>query len=88
MSIGIKVRCAGLVFLALATAFAAEPQPALEAEVGVPMVRSWVPPVYPREAAAQKLKGRVHVRFIVDETGAVAGRGRWTTRTRFSRTRR
>ncbi len=45
--------------------------PPLEVEMGAPIVLSWVPPTYPKEAIAQKLDGRVQVRAIVDETGVV-----------------
>ena len=69
MSPKFRAACAGLAFLSSATVSAA--LPAVEAEVGVPIVRSWVPPVYPREAAKEKRQGRVHVRFIIDEAGAV-----------------
>jgi TonB family protein len=43
----------------------------LVVDMALPQVRSWVPPVYPREAIDQKLDGRVQVRLIIDETGIV-----------------
>jgi TonB family protein len=50
-----------------------DPKPApIEVEMGPPQILSWVPPVFPKEAVDQKLDGQVKVRFIVDETGAVA----------------
>lgn len=60
----------GLALLA-AAAGRAGTEPALVAEMGAPIAVSWVPPVYPQGAAARKLEGRVKVRFVVDETGAV-----------------
>jgi TonB family protein len=60
-----------------AAAFAAETKPdlkpaPLQVDVGAPMLLSWVPPVFPKEAIEQKLEGRVQIRFVVDESGSVA----------------
>ena len=71
MSAKIILGCTGLLLLAAAHALAADPAAGLEVELGVPQVRSWVPPVYPPEAVDKKLEGRVQVRFVIDETGAV-----------------
>ena len=58
---------------ALAAETKTDQKPApLEVEMGPPQILSWVPPVFPREAIDLKIDGRVKVRFIVDETGAVA----------------
>lgn len=38
---------------------------------GAAMVDEWVPPVYPADALAEKIGGRVVTRLIVDATGAV-----------------
>lgn len=38
---------------------------------GPAMVRDWTPPVYPADALADKVGGRVSVRIIVDPAGAV-----------------
>lgn len=43
----------------------------LKVDLALPEVRSWAPPVYPREAAARRLAGVVTVRFIVDKNGTV-----------------
>ncbi len=76
MTIGdpMRVQLAILSAVVLTTAAntpAADPPDGLEVEMGLPQVLSWVPPVYPQEAADQKLEGRVQVRFVIDETGAV-----------------
>jgi len=63
--------CLGLMIHCEANASETGAKPALAADMGAPIALSWVPPVYPPEAAARKLEGRVKVRFIVDETGAV-----------------
>ncbi len=39
---------------------------------GDPIVKSWVPPVYPAELKAAKVTGNVTVHFIVDEKGVVS----------------
>lgn len=40
--------------------------------VSAPLLNSWVAPVYPPKALAERMPGRIRVRFIVDEQGAVA----------------
>jgi TonB family protein len=62
--------------LSLAIAWAADTKPGekptpLVVDMGLPLVRSWVPPVCPKEAIDQKLDGRVQVRVVIDETGMV-----------------
>jgi TonB family protein len=59
------------LWLALAAAVAAEKPADITVDMALPLVLSWVPPVYPKAAADKKLEGWVQVRFIVDETGAV-----------------
>jgi TonB family protein len=71
MTLKIIVECAGMLLFAAANAPAADQAGGPEVELGVPQVLSWVPPVYPKEAADRKLEGRVQVRFVIDETGAV-----------------
>ena len=76
MSMGRWICLAALQVAFLVGALAAEtktdqkPAP-LEVEMGPPQILSWVPPVFPKWAIDQKLEGRVQVRLIVDETGAV-----------------
>jgi TonB family protein len=72
MSLKTILGCAALLLFAAANAPAADQPGAVAVELGVPQVLSWVPPVYPQEAAGKKLEGRVQVRFVIDETGAVA----------------
>jgi TonB family protein len=71
MSLKTILGCAGVLLFAAANAPAADSPGGLEVELGVPQVLFWVPPVYPKAAADKKLEGRVQVRFVVDETGAV-----------------
>jgi len=71
MSLKTLLGCTGLLLCAAANTQAADRPGGLEVELGMPQVLSWVPPVYPKEAADKKLEGRVQVRFIIDETGAV-----------------
>jgi TonB family protein len=68
----LKSVFSGWVMMALTVVVATADKPGdLPVEMGLPINRSWVPPVYPKEAIDRKLEGRVQVRFIVDETGAV-----------------
>jgi TonB family protein len=39
--------------------------------VSAPLLNAWVAPVYPPKALAERMPGRIRVRFIVDEQGAV-----------------
>lgn len=71
MSSELVIRYVGLLLFAAASLPAADKKDGLEAEFALPQAISWVPPVYPKEAADKKLEGRVQVRFIIDETGAV-----------------
>jgi TonB family protein len=67
---------AALLGLIFAAASAAEtktdqkPAP-LEVGMGLPVLQSWSPPEYPKEAADRKLEGRVQLRIVVDESGVV-----------------
>lgn len=50
--------------------FAADEAAPLEVE-GDPFLKTWVAPVYPEAARADKVEGKVLVRFVVDEAGHV-----------------
>src|SRR5882724_8907441 len=40
---------------------------------GLPMVKTWVAPVYPEELKAGKVQGSVEVQYIVDAKGGISG---------------
>jgi TonB family protein len=61
----------GMMMAAVVACAADKPPEATVVEMGLPLILSWVPPVYPREAADKKLEGRVQLRVIIDETGAI-----------------
>jgi len=61
----------GLLLFAAGSALTAEKTEDLKVDMALPICLSWVPPVYPKEAADKKLEGQAQVRFIIDETGAV-----------------
>jgi TonB family protein len=66
---------------ALALTFARAAEPATSAPtaaaaqadlVSLPLLNTWVAPVYPAKALADRMPARIRVRFIVDDQGAVA----------------
>jgi TonB family protein len=61
-----------LLFAVAVVAGAEEDAGASGGVFGPPLLVSWAPLAYPKEAASQQLAGDVQVRFVVDESGAVA----------------
>ena len=55
MSLKTLLGCTGLLFCAAANTQAADRPGGLEVELGMPQVLSWVPPIYPKEAADKKI---------------------------------
>jgi TonB family protein len=71
---------AGVAFFSLAAAWSHGQAPVADGAVPAasalpesdPMVKTWVPPVYPADLKAEGVTGNVTVHFIVDEKGAVS----------------
>ncbi len=56
---------------AAAFTFAAAPAQPVQADFSAPLLRDWVQPGYPAEAAKAKTEGRVLVEFVVEVDGSV-----------------